>query len=244
MKAPILFTLVIFCSLHAAAQLKQVIQKDWIKVSIEDLSERKLPDSTGYTRYSFTKSALNISFYPGWNQFVQTWSVTGKILIIGLDTYRIEVLNDTAFVFALDGFRRMSFLSEEYLSSKPEHLDSISMYNGKPFYKANDYITPRYQGSGTFRQYVQKATDKFQIVKANYFLASFIVTETGAVESIIIHQGISKEYDEAATEQILKSSKQWLPAKFAGRPIQTEMTYEVRYFDSFAPKKIELLNKD
>jgi len=67
-----------------------MIQRDWIKVSIQNLSDRQTGPDTLYTRYSFGKSALHISFYPGWNDYIQTWRLRGNNLTVGFDTYRIE----------------------------------------------------------------------------------------------------------------------------------------------------------
>jgi hypothetical protein len=222
-------------SLATLGQNQKMIQRDWIKISIENLSEKEIGPDTLYTRYSFSKSNLNMSFYPGWDDYTQTWTKNGNNLTLGFDTYRIELLNDTALTIALDGFRRFKFLSEEYLSSKEQYLDSIGQHNDKPLFKANEYISPRYKGQGSFRDYVQKDLEGYNIKKAAYFLASFIVTEDGRVENIVIRKGITDGFDAAVTKQLLKSSKKWSPARFKGQPIQTEMLYEIKYLDALTP---------
>lgn len=222
-------------NLFVFGQSDKQIQRDWIKVSIENLSENEAGPDTLYTRYSFGKSNLNISFDPGWNTYSQTWAKKGTDLTLGFDTYRIEILNDTALVFALDGFKRYSFLSEEYLSSKEQYLDSIGQYNNKILYQANNFITPRYKGSDSFRDYVGKNLEGYNIKKAAYFLATFIVTEDGKVENVIIRNGISEGFDSEVKKQLLKSSNKWNPARFKGSPIQTQMKYEIKYLNSRTP---------
>jgi hypothetical protein len=222
-------------SLTTLGQNQKVIQRDWIKVSLENLSNQDIGPDTLYTRYSFSKSNLNMSFYPGWNDYTQTWTRSGNNLTLGFDTYNVELLNDTALIIALDGFRRLKFLSEEYLSSKEQYLDSIGQYNSKPLFKANNYITPRYKGQGSFRDYVQKDLEGYNIKKAAYFLATFIVTEDGRVENVIVRKGITEGFDAAVTKQLLKSSKHWTPARFKGKPIQAEMIYEIKYLDALTP---------
>jgi hypothetical protein len=214
-----------------------MIQRDWIKVSIENLSDQEIRPDTLYTRYSFGKSTLHISFYPGWNDYTQTWSINSNNLQLTFDTYRIEMINDTGLIISIQGFRLIKFLSEEYLSGKAEHLDSIGLYNDKPLFRANYYITPRYR-KGSLRDYVQKELEGFHITKANYFSATFIVTEEGRVESVVIRKGITEAFDAMVMKTLLKTSKDWIPAKFRGKPIQTEMIYEIKYLDALNPHKL------
>lgn len=235
MRTLITIFLLTFLSLSVLSQNTKMIQRDWIKVSTENLSDQEIAPDTLYTRYSFSKSSLNISLYPGWNDYTQNWLYKDNYLTIGFDTYKIELLNDTALTIALDGFRRFKFLSEEYLSSNEQYLDSIGQYNNKPLYKANNYISPRYNGKGRFRDIVQKDLEGYHIKKATNFLATFIVTEDGKVENIIIHKSIAEGFDAAVTKQLLKSSKKWSPARFDGKPVQTEMIYEIKYLDSLTP---------
>jgi hypothetical protein len=241
MRTLILFSLSLIFALNSFGQTQKLIQQDWIKVSIENLSDREAGPDTLYTRYSFRNSILNISFYPGWNDYTQSWSINGNTLTIGFDTYQVEALNDTALVFSLHGFRRMKFLSEEYLSGKDEHLQALGQYNEKPLFKANDFITPRYKGKGSFRDYVQKSLEGYNVKKANYFLATFIVTEEGKVENVIIRKSITEGFDAEVSKKLLKSSKNWTPAHFNGKPIQTEMIYEIKYLDALTPNNSGIL---
>ena len=218
-----------------------MIQRDWVKVSLENLSTQNIEPDTLYTRYSFTKSNLNMSFYPGWNDYTQNWSIRGDNLTLGFDTYRIELLNDTALIIALDGFRRFKFLSEELLSGKEQYIDSIGQFNGKPLFKANNYITPRYKGPGSLKDYVQKDLEGYNIKQAAYFLATFIVTEEGRVENVVIKKGLTEGFDAAIKKQLVRSSKNWMPARFKGTPIQTEMIYEIKYLDPLTPRNSGIL---
>ncbi|RPD46547.1 energy transducer TonB [Paracnuella aquatica] len=230
-----------FLSTESFAQNSKSLLRNWIKTSVENLSDKAIAPDTLYTRYSFAKSHLNISFYPGWNDYTQPWSKSGNDLTLGFDTYKIEVLNDTALTIALDGFRRFKFLSEEYLSNKAEHLDSIGQYDNRPLFRANSFITPRYKGNGSFKDYVQKDLEGYNIKKASYFLATFIVTEEGKVENIIVHNGISAGFDAAVSKQLSKSTNNWTPAKFNGKPIQTKMIYEIKYLNSLTPTSSGIL---
>jgi hypothetical protein len=103
MKHILLYGLTFFVVFESYSQNQKKIQKDWIKSEIINLSDKLVDKDTLYTRYSFERSTLYISFYPGWDDFKQEWSVNGNNLTIGFDTYKIEELTDTSLTIALEG---------------------------------------------------------------------------------------------------------------------------------------------
>lgn len=224
----------IFLSLSniSFAQNVKKVQKSWIRTKVENLSQTEIEPDTLYTRYTFDKSKLFISFYPGWDDFQQDWSINKDNLTIGFDTYHVEEFTDSSLSLQLDGFRKYTFLSEEYLSSQDEYLDSIGIYNDKPLYKANNFITPRYLKGKSLREVLEQNTSGFNIKKANRFLLTFIVTEKGEIENIKIVKGITEGFDNEIMKQLQKTSKNWRPAYFKSKPIQTEMFYEIKFLDS------------
>jgi len=220
-------------SLVGVAQNIKKIQKSWVKVSVENLSRTPIGPDTSYIRYTFDRSKLYMSFYPGWDDYQQEWSADHDNLKIGIDTYTIEELTDSSLIIRLDGFRKFSFLAEEYLSNQEKNLDSIGMFNGKPLYKANDFITPRYLTGKSLRKLVEKNVLGYNIKRASRFLLTFIVDENGRVENIKIIQGITYGFDNEIIKQLQHTSKDWKAARYKSNPIQTEMFYEIRYLDSF-----------
>ncbi|HSC54955.1 MAG TPA: hypothetical protein VLC98_15080 [Phnomibacter sp.] len=223
-----------FCSasLVCLSQNAKKIQKSWVKMAIENLSQKEIATDTLYTRYTFDKSKLYISFYPGWDDYQQEWSIDRDNLTMGFDTYHIEELTDTSLVIKLDGFRKVSLLAEEYLSGQEKYLDSIGVYNGKPLYKANKFITPRYLKGKSLQAQIQKNTSGYNIKKANRFLATFIVTENGEIENIKVVKGIGEGFDKEVVRQLQQTSKDWKAARYKASAIQTEMFYEIKYLDS------------
>jgi len=201
-------------------------------MSVENLSQTEIAPDTMYTRYTFDKSKLYISFYPAWDDYQQQWSSNKDNLTIGFDTYHIEVLTDTSLVIKLDGFRKFSFLAEDYLSNKEKNLDSIGVYNGKPLYKANNFITPRYLKGKSLRELLQKNTGGYNIRKAIRFLLTFIVTENGKIENIKVVKSITYGFDNEIIKQLQSTSKDWKAAKYKSSAIQTEMFFEIKYLDS------------
>ena len=86
-----------------------MVERSWIKRTVENLFQRVMEPDTLYTRYTFGRSKLFISFYPGWDDYNQEWSIKKNKLTIGFDTYDVEELTDTSPVIKLDGFRKVSF---------------------------------------------------------------------------------------------------------------------------------------
>jgi len=71
MKHILLYSLVSFMGIVSFSQNQKKIQKSWIKTAIVNLSGREIGPDTLYTRYTFDKSVLYISFYPAWDDYKQ-----------------------------------------------------------------------------------------------------------------------------------------------------------------------------
>lgn len=214
----------------------------WIKMRVENLSSNKIAEDTIYARYKFDKSKLFISFYPGWNDYQFNWSVQNNQLTLNFDTYTIEELTDTSLIISISGFRRIYFLAEDHCSSMEKNLQLIGEYNNKPLYAANRYITPRFSTKESLRPIIEEGTKEYSIPNASYLKVTFIVTENGKVENIKIISSILEGFDNAVISQIRKTSGKWQPAIFKGKPIQTEMFYEIRYLKSTVPFKSGKIN--
>lgn len=231
-----LLVLVLLLGLPSVAfsQAEKKIQKSWIRTSAENLSARDIGPDTLYTRYTFDKPKLYISFYPGWDDYQQEWTINQDKLTIGFDAYHIEELTDTSLVIKLAGFRKYSFLAEDYLASQKKYLDSIGVYKGKPLYKANNFITPRYLKGKALGTIIQKNVEGYNIKRATYFLATFVITENGEVENIGIIKCITDGFDNEIAKQLQSTSKEWKPARYRKNAVQTEMRYEIKYLNSIA----------
>lgn len=152
-----------------------------------------LPNNQKQTiRYEFDKSLLYISFYPAWDDAQQSWSLNEHKLSIGFDTFTVEELSDTSMTIFLENFRRIKFLSEDYLSRQTSNLELIGEHNGKPLYKANNYLTPRYAKGKSFYDEISPKVRDYNIKKAAHFQVSFIVDEKGKVENVQILKGITE----------------------------------------------------
>jgi hypothetical protein len=232
MRQSLLIILFSGLALLCLGQTGKRIQKAWIKTSIENLSPNLPAPDTIYTRYTFDMSKLYISFYPGWDDYQLEWSANKDNIKIGFDVYHIEELTDTSLIIKAEGFRKMTFLSEDFLASQDEYLDSIGIFEGKPLYKANKFISPRYLKGQPLSPVLQKNTDGYNIKRAMQFQMKFVVTEKGEIKNIEVIKGITYGFDNEVKEQLQKTSKRWTPARYKSNSIQTEMYYDIKFLDS------------
>jgi hypothetical protein len=227
----ILIFLVLFCKVCIGQE--KLLKKSWIKHSIEDFSTRQPPD-TSYLRYTFENSQVLFGFEPAWHEIAMPFSIKRNLLTIGFDRWTIEALTDSTLTIFLPGFRRMRFYEENYLLTKDQDIVQIGEYKGKPLYKANEMITPRYKKTNPLIDDIKKQdrSDDYNIRKAGIFLMSFIVTDEGKIEDPKIIKGVAFGFDANLIKELLKTSTQWYPATIKGRPIQTLMTFEIKFLDS------------
>lgn len=237
MKLPLLLIVGILIATIAFSQNRKKLQKSWIKTTVTDLTDKEpqIQTDTLYIRYTFDGPNLYISFNPAWDTHKQEWSVSGDQLTVGFTTWTIETLTDTSLIIAQAGFRRMEFLSEEYLSCQDKNLVTLGEYNGKPLYQANKFITPRFLKHTSFSYMVREGLEINNLKEPDNFIVTFIVTEEGKVENVKLVKALFPGHDQEVMERIQKTSKSWKPAYFKGQPVQTQFLYEVRLLASLAP---------
>jgi hypothetical protein len=224
--------IVTFCNVSVAQ--KSLLNRSWIKASVEEFNRKPQESDTSYIRYVFDKSVVLYGFEPGWHAMQMPFSLKGDVLTIGFDQWTVETLTDSTLAIFLDGFRRMNFVAEDHLRTKHEYLEQIGEHNGKPLYKANRIVTPRYKKPYPLINDVKKQdrSDDYNIRKAGTFLMSFIVTEEGKIEDPKILNGVAAGFDKNIIKELLNTSKRWSPATFRGQPIQARMVLEIRFLDS------------
>ena len=239
MKKIYIFLFFVAVSFELSAQDPLLIKRSWIKTKVENLSKQKMAPNNSYLRYTFDLSQVSISFKPAWNEYTQTWKLKGKRLALGYDTYDVVELTDTSLVIKIDGFSKMSFLSEDYISSKAKYLDSIGIFNAMPLYKASEMITPRYAKGITLKAAIQPPLHG--LPKEVTFYLTFIVTERGEIQNIKVIKGVTKEFDNEVVNRLQKTSGSWQPAMYKLKPIQTEMFYQAKFLPTMylsQPKNI------
>ncbi|GAO41766.1 energy transducer TonB [Flavihumibacter petaseus] len=214
-----------------SGQSDKKLLKSWIKVESVDLSGNAAGPDTIYTRYSFGKERVNISFYPAWDDFDMNYSLQGNQIIIGVQSYTIDELTDSTFTIQAPGFRLLKFKAEGYLCQHPGVLRQIGEKNSLPLYEATDTLSPRYT-KGKLDMALNKYSNGYNVIQASYFRMEFTITENGKVEDVVVTKSISYGFDKGMVEGITKTSGKWKPAYCKGKPVQTRMFFERRYLNS------------
>jgi hypothetical protein len=219
---------------HCSLAQNKLLKRSWIKYSIEDFTGKPQEPDTAYLRYDFDNTALSIGFEPGWNSLQMSWAATGKVLTYGFGDWKIETLSDTTLTLFQSGFRRMKFYAEEYLNERDGKLEEIGEFNGKPLYRTNRLVTPRYNSAKSLAEDVRKQDlgEDYNIRKAITFLMSFVVTDKGDIKDPKILKPTAEGYDKGIVNELMKSSRKWTAAKYKGQPVQTLMYLEIRFLDS------------
>jgi hypothetical protein len=233
-KSIIVFVLTSLLVWPGLAQEK-LLRKSWIKSSIEQLNRKATEPDTNYLRYTFENTVVLYGFEPGWNSMQMPFSIKGKTLTLGFDHWTIETLTDSTLTIFLNGFRRMHFVAETHLQNNERSLVEIGEHNGKPLYKANRSITPRYMKPNALADDIlkQDRSDDYNIRTAGIFMMSFIVDEKGKIQAPQVIRSVAEGYDKNVIRELIKTSKHWKPAIFRGQPVQTRVIFEVQFLDSF-----------
>ncbi len=232
MKVALLCILSIAPFFTSAQKPSKTIQRAWIKIEIENLSCSPLDPDTMYIRYTFDRNKVNVSFYPAWDDKVFDWNVDGKNLTLGYDTYVIEELTDSVFIFSLKGFRRFKLVAEEKWNLR-KIPDTVKPLNGETVYRADTHVTPRYRKNVSFMKAVDEhVANNYGINRKNTFIARFVVTREGKIERVVVDNPIVESFGEDFVDFVKSTQKSWTPAKINGVAVNAELTYTIRYLDS------------
>lgn len=221
----------ILLTLHVQGQ-KNNLKKSWVKVDTHDLSGTNATLDTLYTRYTFEKANVYMSFEPAWDDYILAWQAEGKDIRIDFQDYKIMELTDSSLLLEAPGFRSIRFLAEEYLISKTDLPIIVDSLNDKPVYLANRVITPRYQKGKSLSMELEKNSHDYNIRQLATLRIDFTVDEKGTVHDIKIINGIAYGLDKAMKEAIAKTSKRWIPATHNGKSIQTRMSFIRKYINT------------
>lgn len=226
------FAFIMYFNSAQAQDPRKLLQKSWIKVNVENLSETEMKPDTMYTRYTFSGNRMYISYNPGWDDYPMEWSVEDRYIKLGIVTYILQELTDSTFVFYQDGFRKYHLISESKFATL-KTPDTTAPFNGETVYLADKHLTARFKNHKIFYNLIsQQISSKFQISRKSNIEVRFIVTNNGKVENVRVIQGIMEDYDQEMIRLISKTSGNWIPAQIGNQAVNCEMKYEIKYLSS------------
>jgi hypothetical protein len=233
-KRPIITVMVLLSVSNFCAAQNNLLKRSWIAVYVEEFRKAAPQSDTAYIRYTFQNGNLLIGFQPAWNMFQMPYSVNKKTLTLQSGEWKIEELTDSTLTIFQKGFRRMKFVPEAPFQNMEEFLIQIGEHNGKPLYKANQVITPRYNSPNQLATDIKTpgGSGDYNTTSGGTLIMTFIVTEEGTIEDPKIIRGLAPGFDEDYKNGLLKTSKHWTPAMFRGRPVQTRVVLQVNYLST------------
>jgi hypothetical protein len=222
--------LVSFAGVCCGQAKRSLAGTSWIKREVYALPQNTRLDDTAYTRYTFQKNIVYISFEPAWNTRYYDWNIHGNQLKMAYVEYDIEAWTDSTLIIFEPGGRRFVLENEDWLRQKAPAPPVLGVFNNEPLYATTAIVTPRYKGSS--EDVSKKNLELYDIRNAITFEATFVVKADGTIDSFGIVHGIVQGFDYEVYSQLKKTSKHWTPAMYQGRPIQTLMVYTIKYLDS------------
>jgi hypothetical protein len=204
-----IITSLLTISIFSTAQTN-LLKKSWIAVYVEEFRQTNEPQSdTAYIRYIFGNGNVLVGMEPAWHMIELPYSVDKKKLTMGFSDWKIEELTDSTLTIFQAGFRRMKFIPEEPFRNDPAFLIQIGEHNGKPLYKANQVITPRYKKPNHLTLDIKTPGDSgdYNTRAGGILLLTFIITETGKIEDPKVIKGLNKAHSDDYVKGLLKTSK-------------------------------------
>lgn len=227
------FTLITIIAL--GQETNQKLIGSWVLTNRTYKSGKELPDNlnlkNSFIRFEFLDNGTaNKSVDPLSKGLVFDYSVNENILKIGFLNYRIEALTRDSLILLeaskgdfTESSIRYAFIPEIiYQKNIPLTSDMMIISDKDTTYIENKKIRATFKNNDSFEDYISKNSPKLPgTVKEYFFMSTFIINPDGSIDSIKIHKGINKEFDNYFTKMVKKSEGEWIPGKLNGKYVKT-----------------------
>jgi tetratricopeptide (TPR) repeat protein len=212
--------------------LKDALQGEWVKekLSLEDGSPVY---NEGLNNSSFTLEFLGDSLIVSNNgqSFYTTYQVTNGTLLYGGSQLKIERLDKPILelVQMFDNNENESLKITLY--QKPAFdLGVVPNFykakNGEPVYLFKEnLIEPKFVYARSRAIDYIHSNFKYPEFKKGGFVVRFVVTKEGNIEGQRIMASSNHNYDQKLIDAINKTKGKWLPAKYLGEKVNTEIEF-------------------
>jgi tetratricopeptide (TPR) repeat protein len=233
---------------------------NWIKTRIIFKNGEQLPDDkvikSEYIKYIFgNPNSLSMSFDFKYKGTAMLYELTGNLLEIKnsygylTNSFLVETVNDQQLVLLQKGQEGFDspdclryYFTREALYQQAIPLtssDVIGVKEKDTLYKASAKIYAVYKGENDFHDYLKANISEYDNVQStnSHFVATYIVNELGAADSVHILESINSSFDRQFLKAFNKTKKDWQPASLNGKKIPVQMTEEFRFIsgDNFLP---------
>lgn len=261
MKRYILFISLLLAASHTKAQINpQLLYNTWIKVKATYNNDKPIEYINivkySYVKYIFTNSGhngINVGYtaLSANNQFLINDSLItvttpsgyplNKFKIVKLSADELVIIQDDGSGFDKpDAWKFYLIPEKKFQNTHRFQPDEFSvMANGDTLYNVSQYVYPKFGVDNDFQYEAQKniSASVSMDSQEGHFLATFIVTKNGTVDSLKILNGINPDFDKAFLRFFTKNLSNWKPATLAGKPVnvKNKITFNYTTSDKMIP---------
>lgn len=229
-----IFIALTLLSIHIQGQIiNSGLVGSWMKIKAIYNSGENLPVDNklnqSYLRLSFeTNGKAYKEINPYDKTYIFDFSTSGNNLKIGFLNYQINYLANDTLILVEEGKNGINasstkyiFVSEKlYQSNISLTPDMIILSGVDSIFIENKRLIARFNDDISFHEFLKNNMPAAQGLSANgFFMATFVITDNGLIDSIKIHRGLNKSFDNQFIKAVNKSAKLWIPAKLNQRNV-------------------------
>lgn len=233
---------------------------DWIKTKATYINDIELSNDNvlknQYIRYSFEKDNklfISVKYDDKGTGFF--FNISSNILEIKnsygflINSFLLDKISDREIVLiqkGQNGFNgndciKYSFVKEYiYQNNLPlKDSDLLVINEEDTIYKTSEKIHAKFLGDKSFFDFCSDNIPEVSAVMAtnNLFIATFIISKTGQIDSVQILENINKRFEKQFRKALDKSKGLWKPAELHGESVsvQTEIKFKFVTSNKFIP---------
>lgn len=206
----------------------------WVLSSINpvngnQLSER-LAENYNYMSLEFREGQkVKKAHQPLFDGFLLDYSIRQDILTMGTVKYYIEHVSTDSLVlieegqhgFSEDALKMIFIPEQEYQMSLPLNPSNVFTLNGKSVYVEDEKIHANFDQELSYHEFIfinVRNSTKY-VGTGEFFCATFVISESGKIDSIQIHKGLDNTFNKQFFEALQKSSEYIIPGKLEGATV-------------------------
>jgi Gram-negative bacterial tonB protein. len=230
----IIFIALTLLSINLQGQIiNSGIVGSWMKINAIYNSGENLPVDNklnqSYFRLSFgTDGKAYKQINPCDQVYSFDYSVSGNNMKIGFVNYQISYLTNDTLILIEKGKNgidassiKYTFVSEKIYQNNISVTPDMIIFSGKDsIFIENKSLSARFNNEISFHSFLVDNMPAAQGAQTDgYFMATFIITANGVIDSLKIHKGIEKSFDNQFIKAVNKSAKFWIPAKLKNKNV-------------------------
>ena len=242
-----IFILLLFCFLAHGQNIKSEIIGSWIKAKAFYNSGEELPLNhalnQSYFRFEFkTNGKVFKSVQPLDNGYIFDYSIFDHSLKIGFINYSIARLSNDTLVLVEEGnngfndtaIKFVLIPERDYQNNIPLTSEMVISTGEDSLFIECEKIRAYFNKDESFHEFLSNNMPEYSNVVSsdNFFMATFIISSSGSIDSINILRGINKFFDNQFVKAVSKSIKYWKPARLNDKSVDVLHTETFQFISN------------